>query len=197
MSDLELFAHNDDLHLPPLLKAAIMHYQFETIHPFLDGNGRIGRLMIPLFLASSGILKQPVLYLSDHLEKHREEYYDRLTRAREKSKLPEWLHFFLDGISETARQGVDTFDRVLRFQRHWQDELQALRPNPAPALALFRHLFTSPCVNASQVAAAAAVSKPTAYTLLAKFLDRQLLTEITGAKRNKLYLFSPYLDLFK
>src|SRR5690606_14141644 len=101
MSDLERFAHNRDLHIPPLLKVSIMHYQFETIHPFLDGSGRIGRLMVPLYLVSQGILKQPVLYLSDYLERNREEYYERLTRVRQENAMNEWLHFFLDGLSET------------------------------------------------------------------------------------------------
>lgn len=196
MGDLELFAHNRDLHLPPLLKAAIMHYQFETIHPFLDGNGRIGRLMIPLYFVAEGILKQPVLYLSDYLERHRDEYYERLTRVRRENAMNEWLHFFLDGMTETAKNGVDTFDRILQFQRHWEAEIQNWSPQATSGLALFRHLFAHPCVNAQQVAEAASVSKPTAYKLIARFIDHGLLREITGAKRGKLFLFKSYLALY-
>ena len=196
MSDLERFAHNRDLHLPPLLKAGIMHYQFETIHPFLDGNGRIGRLMIPLYLVSEGILKQPVLYLSDYLESHREEYYKRLTRVREKDAIGEWLHFFLDGITATAKKGVETFDNILKFQRHWEAEIQSWKPQATAGLALFRFLFTHVAVDANTVAAAAGVSNPTAYKLIERFIDCGLLKEVTGAKRGKVFVFQPYLLIF-
>jgi len=196
MGDLELFAHNRDLHLPPLIKAGLMHYQFETIHPFLDGNGRIGRLMIPLYLRAEGILKQPVLYLSAYLERHREEYYDRLTRIRHEDAMGEWLHFFLDGITETARKGVETFDQILRFQRDWEEQIRNWKTQSASGLCLFHHLFTHPCVNAQQVARVADISPPTAYKLVERFVDHGLLREITGAKRGKLYLFDPYIKLF-
>lgn len=197
MSDLEHFAHNRNLHLPPLLKAGIMHYQFETIHPFLDGNGRIGRLMMPLYLVSVGILKQPVLYLSDYLESHREEYYERLTRVREKNALGEWLQFFLDGITATAKKGVTTFDAILKFQRDTEAEIQAWKPQATSGLALFRHLFTHLYVDAQDVAAAAGVSLPTAYKLIDRFVARGLLVEVTGAQRGKLFFFKPYLELFQ
>jgi Fic family protein len=197
MGDLELFAHNPELHLPPLIKAGIMHYQFETIHPYLDGNGRIGRLMIPLFLLSQGILKQPVLYLSDYLERHRDEYYDRLSRTRSENDLYGWLHFFLDGITETAKHGVETFDRILKFQDHWEKEIHSWKPQGTAGLVLFRHLFTHTWVNAQQVAEAAAVSLPTAYKLIERFLENKLLREITGAKRDRIFLFEPYLQLFR
>ena len=197
MSDLELFAHNEELHLPPLLKVAIMHYQFETIHPFLDGNGRIGRLMVPLYLVSQNILKQPVLYLSDYLERNRGEYYERLTRVREKNTLGEWLIFFLDGLSETAKQGVLTFNEILQFEKHWESEIQSWKPHAASGLALFRHLFKTPVVDAKMVGDVSAISPPTAYKLIARFVEAGLLKEITGAKRGRLFLFDPYLSLFK
>jgi len=197
MSDLEKFAHNADLHLPPLVTAAVMHYQFETIHPFLDGNGRIGRLMVPLYLVSRGILKQPVLYLSDYLERNRAEYYERLTRVRRDNAMNEWLHFFLDGLSETARNGVDTFDQILQFQRHWETEIQTWGRQATTGLKLFRSLFTAPCMNARTVAEVAAVSPPTAYKLIERFTDHGLIREITGARRGRLFLFDAYLKLFR
>lgn len=197
MGDLETFAHNDDLHLPPLLRAGIMHYQFETIHPFLDGNGRIGRLMIPLYLISSGILRQPVLYLSDYLERNREEYYERLTRVRDHNDLSGWLHFFLDGITETAKNGVETFDQILQLKHHWDAEIASWRPRTAHGAKLFTHLFTHPCANAAQVSQVCSVSPATAYSLIERFVSCGLLREITGAKRGKLYLFEPYLKLFR
>lgn len=197
MGDLEIFAHNTDLHLPPLIRVAIMHYQFETIHPFLDGNGRIGRLMIPLYLISSGILKQPVLYLSDYLERHREEYYERLTRVRDKNDLSGWLHFFLDGVSETAGKGVETFNSILQLKQHWEAEIGSWRPRTAHGAKLFHYLFTHPWVNAAQAAEVCSVSPATAYSLIERFVKCGILREITGAKRGKLYLFDPYLYLFR
>lgn len=197
MGDLELFAHNADLHIPPLLKAAIMHYQFETIHPFLDGNGRIGRLMVPLYLVSQGILRKPVLYLSDYLERNREEYYERLTRVRQENAMNDWLHFFLDGLSETAAQGVKTFNDILQFKSHWESEISAWKPHATSGLALFQFLFTHVWVNAQLVSKAADVSAPTAYKLIERFVENGLLREITGAKRDRLFLFDPYLNLFK
>lgn len=197
MGDLDTFAHNEDLHLPPLLRAGIMHYQFETIHPFLDGNGRIGRLMIPLYLISSGILKQPVLYFSDYLERNREEYYERLTRVRTHDDLGGWLHFFLDGITETAKTGVQTFDQVLQFKQHWDNEIATWRPRSAHAGNLFTLLFKDPWVNATKISESLSVSPNTAYNLIEKFVKNGLLREITGAKRGKLYLFEPYLKLFR
>jgi len=197
MSDLERFAHNTDLHLPPLLKVALMHYQFETIHPFLDGNGRIGRLMVPLYLVSQKILKQPVLYLSDYLERNREEYYERLTRVREKDAIADWLIFFLDGLAETAARGVDTFNEILRFKAQWEKEIASWKPQGQPGLALFEYLFGQVWVNAKMVAEAADISQPTAYKLIDRFLQQGLLIEITGAKRDRIFLFDAYLKLYR
>ena len=196
MGDLEMFAHNTDLHLPPLLKVAIMHYQFETVHPFLDGNGRIGRLMVPLYLVSEDILKKPVLYLSDYLERNREEYYGRLTRVREQNALGDWLIFFLDGLSQTAKQGVDTFNQILQFEKHWEAEINNWKPHGTAGLALFRHLFTRVVTDAKDVAAAATISMPTAYKLIERFVELGLLRELTGAKRGRIFRFEPYLKLF-
>lgn len=195
MGDLELFSHQRGF--PALIKAGIMHYQFETIHPFLDGNGRIGRLMIPLYLISEDILKQPVLYLSDYLERHREEYYERLTRVRSHNELTEWLHFFLDGISETAESGIQTFDHILQFQRHWEGEINSWKPKSTHNLAFFKVLFQHPILNANQVASLVGVSQPSAYNLINRFIDCGLLREITGQSRGKLFSFSSYLELYK
>lgn len=196
MGDLELFAHNDELRLPPLLKVAIMHYQFETIHPFLDGNGRIGRLMVPLYLVSQKILKRPVLYLSDYLERNRDEYYDRLTRVRQEDAIADWLHFFLDGLSETAAQGVDTFNEILKFRTYWESEIAAWKPHSKSGLALLQKLFEHIYVDAQTAANLANVSPPTAYKLIERFVENGLLREITGSKRGRLFLFEPYLKLF-
>jgi Fic family protein len=197
MGDLDNFAHNADLHLPPLFKVAIMHYQFETIHPFLDGNGRIGRLMVPLYLVSQGILKRPVLYLSDYLERNRDEYYDRLMRVRTENSIDDWLLFFLDGLSETAEHGVKTFNEILKFKNYWESSIAAWKPQSAAGSALFGSLFTRLWVNGKQVAQIANVSLPTAYKLIDRFVAEGLLREITGAERGRLFVFDPYLKLFE
>ena len=195
MGDLELFAHNKDLHLPPLLKVAIMHYQFETMHPFLDGNGRIGRLMVPLYLVSQGILKKPVLYLSDYLERNREQYYERLTRVRQENAIDDWLHFFLDGLSETAERGVNTFNEILRFKARWETEIGGWKPYAASGLTLFQFLFTQVWVNGQMVAKAADVSQPTAYKLIDRFVEKGLLREMTCQTRSAFPLRSLSGDL--
>ena len=123
MSDLENFAHNVESFFPDLLKIALIHYQFETIHPFLDGNGRVGRLMITLYLVEKGILKKPILYLSDFFERNRMLYYDNLTRVREKNDLSQWLKFFLVGVIETAKNGINTFDSILKLQKEVEIKL--------------------------------------------------------------------------
>src|SRR3990170_1699528 len=117
MADIEQFVHNDTHYFPELLKIALVHYQFETIHPFLDGNGRVGRLLITLYLVSKGILKQPVLYLSDFFERNRMHYFDNLMRVREKNDLLQWFRFFLVGIIETAKNSIATFDNILKLQK--------------------------------------------------------------------------------
>lgn len=117
MGDIEKFVHEENMYLPELLKIGVVHYQFETIHPFLDGNGRVGRLMIPLYLVSKGILRKPILYLSDFLERNRTHYYDNLMRVRERNDINQWIKFFLVGIIETAKNGIDTFDNILGLQK--------------------------------------------------------------------------------
>ncbi|MEX2607940.1 MAG: Fic family protein [Kiritimatiellia bacterium] len=197
MGDLEKFAHNKDLHLPPLLKVALMHYQFETIHPFLDGNGRIGRLMVPLYLVAEGILKKPVLYLSDYLERNREEYYERLTRVREKNELGDWLIFFLDGLAETAAGGVSTINTILQFKAQREKDISTWKTRSQSGLVLFEFLFGQVWVNAKMVADAVDVSQPTAYKLIDQFVEQGLLQEVTGAKRDRIFLFEAYLKLYR
>ncbi len=126
MADLEKFVHDDKHYFPELLKIALVHYQFETIHPFLDGNGRVGRLMITLYLVSKGILKKPILYLSDFFERNRTHYYDNLMRVREKDDLQQWLKFFLVGVIETAKSGIATFDNILKLQKKVDSKLRTL-----------------------------------------------------------------------
>ncbi len=196
MSDLEKFANDADNPLPVLLKIAIIHYQFETIHPFLDGNGRVGRLLITLFLVNAGILHQPILYLSDFFERNRSAYYDKLTRVRAKHDLNQWLAFFLTGVIETAEKGVNTFDGILQITRSLDQRLRVLKGRAPAARTLIDQLYRKPIVNASQVAQIIGKSDVSAYRLISSLEELGILREITGNGRNRLYAFQEYLDLF-
>jgi Fic family protein len=197
MSDLEQFIHNDTQYFPELLKIALVHYQFETIHPFLDGNGRVGRLMITLYLVSKGILKQPVLYLSDFFERHRSHYYDNLMRVREKNDLLQWFKFFLVGVIETAGNSVTTFDNILQLQKQAESQIQALGSRTPQAQKILQHLYRSPVINAAKVVEITEMSLTSAYKMIANLVEMGILEEVNGSKRSKKYMFMAYLNLFK
>ena len=145
MGDLENFLHNDDIHVPALIRIGMAHYQFETIHPFLDGNGRIGRLLITLYLVSEGILDQPLLYLSAYFERNKNLYYDNLMVVRQKSDLVQWLKYFLVGIEQTATQAVQTLSTILALKVRIDQDIHDTFGKRAPtALRLLQALFTSP-----------------------------------------------------
>jgi Fic family protein len=197
MSDIERFVHNNTDYFPELLKIALVHYQFETIHPFLDGNGRVGRLLIPLYLVDRGILKQPVLYLSDFFERNRTNYYDNLMRVREKNDLLQWFKFFLVGIIETASSSVATFDNILKLQKQVEGQIQTLGSRTVNAQKVINYLYQRPIIDAAKVAEVVAVSSASAYKLIVDLVQLGVLEEITGGKRGKLYIFTAYLNLFK
>ena len=196
MSDLEIFA-NDELNpLPDLIKIAIIHYQFETIHPFLDGNGRVGRLLITLYLVNKGIIKQPILYLSDFFEKNRMLYYDNLMRARTHNDINQWLKFFLTGVIETAKKGITTFDGILQLQKTLDEKLTTLGNRNIDAKKVIDYLYTQPIIEVNKVAKIIEKSSVTSYKLLADLEKLDIIKEISGAERNKLYVFKDYLNLF-
>lgn len=197
MSDLEKFANDEIEPLPELIKAAIIHYQFETIHPFLDGNGRVGRLLITLYLVSSGILKRPILYLSDFFEKNRMLYYDNLMRVRTHNDIEQWLKFFLTGVIATAEKGIQTFDEILQLQKNLEVKLKDLGSRSGDAFRLVEYLYRKPVVNAMTVSEVIGKTLQPAYNLIAEFEKREILKEITGGERGKLYMFEDYVNLFK
>ena len=196
ISDLEIFANDEISPLPDLIKIAIIHYQFETIHPFLDGNGRVGRLLITIYLVSKGILKQPILYLSDFFEKNRMLYYDNLMRTRTHNDINQWLKFFLTGIIETAKKGVTTFDGILQLQKSLEEKLMSLGNRNMDARKVVDYLYTQPIIEVTKVEELLQKSSVTAYKLLADLERLDIIKEISGAQRNKLYVFKDYLDLF-
>jgi Fic family protein len=197
MSDIEQFVHNDAQYFPELLKIALVHYQFETIHPFLDGNGRVGRLLITLYLVNKGILKQPVLYLSDFFERHRTHYYDNLMRAREKNDLLQWFKFFLVGVRETASNSVTTFDNILKLQKLVESQIQTLGSRTPNAQKVLQYLYQRPIVDAAKVAEIAEISAAPSYKLISELVRFGILEEVKNVSRSKQYMFMQYLDVFK
>lgn len=197
MSDLENFAHNTECYFPELLKIALIHYQFETIHPFLDGNGRVGRLMITLYLVEKGILKKPILYLSDFFERNRTLYYENLTKVREKNDIIQWFKFFLVGIIETAKKGIATFNSILKLQKEVDNKIQKMGSRGNKATLLMNYLYHHPIVDAQKAKKITNLSLPTVYKLLEELEKLEIITEITGSKRGKLYLFREYTKLFQ
>jgi Fic family protein len=197
IGDIEQFVHNDAQYFPELLKIALVHYQFETIHPFLDGNGRVGRLLITLYLVSKGILKQPVLYLSDFFERNRTHYYDNLMRVREKNDLLQWFKFFLVGVIETARNSIATFDNILKLQKQVDSQIQTLGSRTVKAQKVINYLYQRPMIDAAKVGEVTELSPASAYKLMADLEQFGILKEITGGKRGKMYVFADYLQLFE
>ena len=198
MGDLENFLHNEEVHVPALIRIGIAHYQFETIHPFLDGNGRIGRLLITLYLVSQKILHQPLLYLSAFFERNKSLYYDNLTRVREKNDLIHWLKYFLTGVDETARQASNTLSEILKLKERIEAGLRSSAGRRAhSALDLLAHLFKGPIISVKQAASVCDLSAKAANDLVNLFVQRGILKEISGKTRYRRFIFNPYLDLFK
>jgi Fic family protein len=196
MSDLEKFWHNEDIDVPHLIRIAISHYQFEAIHPFLDGNGRIGRLLITLYLMVHGFLRKPSLYLSSYIEKHRGAYYDALQHVRASGDIGQWIRFFLVAVRETARTGTETFEDIVALRDRIEEKALSLGQRAANAQNLLRLLYRQPSVQVQDVADHLDVSYPTASSLVSEFEDLGILKETTGQKRNRRYLFREYVDLF-
>lgn len=196
MSDLEKFLNNGTIEVPHLIRIAIAHYQFETIHPFLDGNGRIGRLMITLYLIEHGMLSKPSLYLSDFIEKHKGAYYDALTTVRVSNDLLHWVRFFLNAVIQTARQGTQTFQAILALRQRVEGQIVTLGRRAENGRRLMLHLYKKPVINATQATAILEVSPRTANALIQELLTLGILKELTGYKRNRIFMFQEYLDLF-
>ncbi|RXK87732.1 Fic family protein [Chlorobaculum sp. 24CR] len=198
MGDLENFLHNREIVVPSLVRIGIAHYQFETIHPFLDGNGRIGRLLITLYLVSEKILHKPLLYLSSFFEKNRMLYYENLTRVREKNDLLHWLKYFLVGVDETARKAAQTLSEVLVLKQDTERHLTESSGRRAKtALTLLSHLFVNPVVTVKQVQQICGLSAKSANDLVTFFHDEGILKEVSGQTRYRIFAFSEYLDKFE
>lgn len=197
LKDIELFWHNNGLNMPYLIKMAISHYQFESVHPFLDGNGRIGRLLITLHLVELGILQKPVLYLSDFFEKNKGQYYDSLTFVRTRNDMDQWIIFFLSAVIETAKKGKDTFEKIIALRHMYEQRIMELGRRAKLAHKLLLELFSNPATNAASAAKELNVSISAANNLVNELARMDILKEITGFSRNRMFILHEYLDLFK
>lgn len=196
MGDLEMFWHNDEIDVPHLIRIAISHYQFETIHPFLDGNGRIGRLLITLYLVSHGMLHKPSLYLSDYFEKNKGAYYDALTTVRSSNNLLHWIKFFLVAVIATAEKGQETFKSILALKNEVDGQIVLLGRRAENARNLLLHLYQSPLIKASSVSKMLDLTPRAANAIINDMVSLGILKEMTGFKRNRLFIFEKYMHLF-
>jgi len=202
MQDLENFCNsellNSPIQVPHLIKIAIIHYQFETIHPFLDGNGRIGRLLITLYLIDKQILQKPTLYLSYFFEKNRREYYEKLTIVRTENKLVSWITFFLIGVIETAKDSITTFQNIIELRERIERViLPTLGRKQKDCLKLINALYKQPIMDSNAIATILDVHLSTANRMIKDLQSKEILTELTGYKRNRIFAFTPYIDIFQ
>jgi len=197
LSDLELFLNNTNINIPHLIRIAIAHYQFETIHPFLDGNGRIGRLLISLYLVHSKVLQKPLLYLSDFFEKNKSLYYDNLTFVRTKNDMSQWIKYFLEGVSQTAENSAQTLKKIIELKTDLEkNELLSLGKRTKAANEFLYRLFHSPVITSAALQNEMKISAKTANSLIEAFINLNILKERTGYSRNRIFVFDKYVKLF-
>lgn len=197
IADLERLLNDKSRSTPDLIKIGIAHYQFETIHPFLDGNGRIGRLLIALYLVSNGLLVKPSLYLSAFFDEQRQLYYDNLDRVRTHNDLGQWLKFFLEGIRLTSESSIETFKAIIDLREKCEREIISLGKKAKLAQAALHLLYSRPVMDGQDFAAGLSVNISTALRLVNDLIRLGILYESTGFKRNRVFVFQKYIELFK
>ena len=196
MGDLENFLNNPDLSLPTLMKIAIAHYQFETIHPFLDGNGRIGRLLIPLYIQSKGMLDKSCLYISDYIERNKDFYYDMLTRVRTQNDMIGWIKFFLEAIIETSKIAKEKFRKVVELTKEMDEAIMDLSVKPENAKKVLDVLYDEPAINRKKICELTGIKEGTVKNIINSLLEKDIIIETTGYSRNQIFKFQKYTDLF-
>ena len=195
MAGLEEFIHSDTPEIPFLVKAGLVHVQFETIHPFLDGNGRLGRLLITFLLCTHGILKEPILYLSLYFKSHRQQYYDLLQRVRDQGDWETWLEFFLDGITETSLQAADAAREILRLFEADRHRIEELGRPAASALRVHQMLQQKPLIGINEAAEKLKMSQPTVAKSIQHLEELGIVRETTGRQRGRRFVYSEYLNI--
>lgn len=196
MSDLEKYWHINALNTPKLIKAALSHYQFETIHPFLDGNGRLGRLIIVLYLVDNKMLSKPILYLSDYFNRYKNDYYEALDSVRNNNDIEHWIKFFLVAVSETAKKSCETLEKIIALKSSDMQKVAAMGKRSHNAADLLNYLYGQPIVTSKSIIQELGITHPTANSLLRSFVDEGILKEITGYSRNRQFAYVEYLNLF-
>lgn len=192
---LELFLHEETARLPILVKAALAHVQFETIHPFLDGNGRLGRLLITFLLCADGVLSEPLLYLSLYFKTHRQRYYELLQKVRTDGAWEEWLAFFLEGVEETARQAADAATRILTLFREDRTRIGEVGRAAASALRVHEYVQTTPYLSIPTAAQALSISAPTVAASVRHLEELGILREVTGRQRGRMFVYGRYFAI--
>lgn len=196
LSDLEEFIHTDD-HLHILIRIGLIHAKFETIHPFLDGNGRMGRLLITLLLCHRHILQKPVLYLSHYFRANQREYYERMQKVRDHGDWEGWLKFFLRGVGTVADQATDTARKIVALREsHRQIIIERMGSSCASAIKLIEHLYNNPSTTVNGAKDVLGINYPNANKLIENLCENSILYEITGQLRNRLFFYTQYIDLF-
>ena len=196
LKDLEAFINNDEIDTPDLIKIAIIHYQFESIHPFLDGNGRIGRLLIPLYLQSKKYLDNPCLYISSFFEKNRELYYQKLNDVRTKNDIIGWIKFFLEGIIETAKIAKEKFRKVVELTKNVEFQIIGLKVKYDNAKKIIDYFYNEPYSTRKKIITALNMPESTVNGVINELKSINIINEMTGYTRNQIFVFSEYVNIF-
>ena len=196
LTDFEKFINNEEIDTPDLIKIAILHYQFESIHPFLDGNGRIGRLLIPLYIQSKGMLDKSCLYISDYIERNKDTYYDMLTRVRTHNDMIAWIKFFLEAVIETSKTAKEKFRNVVELTMEMDKIIVNLPVKSDNVKKVIDVLYNEPVINRKKLCDITKIKEGTIKNIINCLLENNIIVETTGYSRNQIFTFQKYTDLF-
>ena len=196
LTDFEKFINNEEIDTPDLIKIAILHYQFESIHPFLDGNGRIGRLLIPLYIQSKGMLDKSCLYISDYIERNKDTYYDMLTRVRTHNDMIDWIKFFLEAVIETSKTAKEKFRSVVELTMEMDKIIVNLPVKSDNVKKVIDVLYNEPVINRKKLCDITKIKEGTIKNIINCLLENNIIVETTGYSRNQIFTFQKYTDLF-